>query len=78
MSGLKNTYKRLVSLQKGKGYTTGAERQAKAEAREKAALDAVYAGAQLPDEEALRMTRRREQARRRGSRASTILTDTLG
>lgn len=78
MSGLKNTAKRAVSFAKGKGYTTGAERQAKAEAAEQARLDAIYAGAELPDEEEVGREARRRQARRKGSRASTILTDSLG
>lgn len=78
MSGLKNTAKRIVSFSKGKGYTTGAERQAKAEAREKSRLDAIYGAAAMPDEEVTAREARRRQARRRGSRASTIMTDTLG
>jgi hypothetical protein len=78
MSGLKNTAKRMMSFSKGKGYTTGAERQAKAEGKEQARLDAIYASADLPDEEEVGREARRRQARRRGSRASTILTDSLG
>ena len=78
MSGLKNTAKRMISFSKGKGYTTGAERQAKAEAAEKSRLDAIYGSAQMPDPEAQRRRARRTQAGRTGSRASTVLTDTLG
>lgn len=78
MSGLKNTAKRMMSFSKGKGYTTGAERQAKADAAEKGRLDAIYGAAQLPDEEAQRRKARRTQAGRRGSRAETVLTDQLG
>jgi len=78
MSGLKNTAKRAISFAKGKGYTTGAERQAKAEAAEKGRLDAIYGSAQMPDEEEIGRRARRKQAAQRGSRAQTVLTDQLG
>lgn len=78
MSGLRSTYKRILNFSKGKGYATGAERQAKAEAAEKSRLDAIYGAAQLPDEEAQRRKARRTQAGRAGSRAETVLTDQLG
>jgi len=78
MSGLKNTAKRLVSFGTGKGYSTSGERKAKAAAKEKGRLDAIYGGAQLPDEEEGRRRSRRKQAGVRGSRASTVLTDNLG
>jgi len=78
MSGLKNTYKRVMNFSKGKGYMTGAERQMKAEAAEKGRLDAIYAGADMPDEEEGRRRARRKQAARPGSRAQTVMTDQLG
>ncbi len=78
MSGLKNTGKRIMSFSKGKGYSTGAERQAKADAAEKSRLDAIYGSAQLPDEDEVGRRTRRKQASQRGSRASTVLTDQLG
>ena len=78
MSGLKNTGKRMMSFSKGKGYSTGAERQAKAEAAEKGRLDAIYQGADLPDPEEGRRRARRKQAAKRGSRAQSVLTDQLG
>ncbi len=78
MSGLKNTAKRMISFSTGKGYSTKQERAAKAAAQEKGRLDAIYAGADLPDPEEGRRRARRKQAGQRGSRASTVLTDTLG
>jgi hypothetical protein len=78
MSGLKNTAKRMMSFSTGKGYSTKGERRAKAAAKEKGRLDAIYGGADLPDDEQLRRTARRKQAGVRGSRASTVLTDQLG
>lgn len=41
MSGLKNTVKRIINLGKGKGYRTGAERQAQFEARTAASEEAA-------------------------------------
>ena len=78
MSGLKNTFKRAANFAVGRGYSTKKERHAKRMAAEKGRLDAIYAGADMPDEEVQRREARRRQAGRRGSRASTILTDTLG
>jgi len=78
MSGLRNTYKRVLNFSKGKGYMTGAERGAKAAAAEKGRLDAIYGSAQMPDPEAQRRQARRKQAGRVGSRAETVLTDQLG
>ena len=79
MSGLKNTIKRLASAGLGQGYTTGRERRAKKAAKKQAALDKVYADAQIPDEEEIARNERRKAAKRRGSRVSNVLTeDTLG
>ena len=78
MSGLRNTYKRILNFSKGKGYMTGAERQAKREAARQAELDEIYGGAPMPDEMEIRRAARRQQAKMRGSRAETIMTDTLG
>jgi len=80
MSGLKNTVKRLVNVSTGRGYKTNRERRAEKENKRQAAVDAVYSSALLPDEEEVRRNERRKQAKRRGSRASTVLTDqdTLG
>ncbi len=79
MSGLKNTFKRMMSASKGSGYETHAESDVRRGGPKKRA-DVVYGGAALPDEDDLARMARRRQARRRGSRASTILTDqeTLG
>jgi len=78
MSGLKNTAKRMISFSTGKGYSTKGERRAKAAAQEKSRLDAIYGAGQIPDEEEGRRRARRKQAGVVGSRASTVLTDTLG
>lgn len=78
MSGLRNTYKRVMNTVKGRGYATGAERAAKHAAAEKSRLDAIYAGAQMPDEDEISRRAKRQQAGRRGSRAETVLTDQLG
>ena len=75
MSGLKNTTKRLINFSKGRGYMTGAERQAKREGKEQARLDKLYAGAEMPDEEMIRRNERRKAAKRRGSRQRNVLTD---
>ena len=40
--------------------------------------DEMFAAGRMPDEEELRRNQRRIAARRRGSRAETVLTDTLG
>ncbi len=81
MSGLKNTVKRVVNASLGKGYKTNREiRQEKAMKRQQA-LDKIYEGAEMPDEQELRRKARRKAATKRGSRVSTVLTDqedTLG
>jgi len=79
MSGLRNTYKRIMNFSKGRGYKTGGERQATREAKEDAAKDELFANAQMPDEELIKRNARRKAAKRRGSRVNTVLTDdTLG
>lgn len=78
MSGLSNTRKRMNSMMKGKGYTTGAERQQMAEAKAQAKLDAIYSAVSIPDDEAIKRNERRKAAKRQGSRASTVLTDRVG
>ncbi len=80
MSGLTNTRKRLVNIHLGRGFKTNAERRKEKADKKQAALDSVYANALIPDEEEVRRNERRKAAKRRGSRASTQLTDqdTLG
>jgi len=80
MSGLKNTVKRSINVSVGRGYKTNTERREKKEADRQGALDAQFSNAELPDEEQLELVERRRAARRRGSRAATVLTsgDTLG
>lgn len=75
MSGLKNTGKRLWNFHTGKGYKTNDERKAERKAKTQKALDKVYAGAQMPDEEVIRRNERRKAAQRRGSRQRNVLTD---
>ena len=74
MSGLKNTFKRIMSFSKGSGYETHQESDIRRGGPKKRA-DELYASAAMPDEDDLTRQARRRQARRRGSRASTILTD---
>ncbi len=80
MSGLKNTAKRMTNAMTGKGYMTNQERADKKKAKIKAGKDKQYQNAALPDEEDIRRVERRKAAKRRGSRAQTVLTDrdTLG
>jgi len=80
MSGLKNTMKRMANASLGRGYETNREKKQKKAAKHQAALDRVYTGAQIPDPEEIKRKEKRKSARRRGSRADTILTDqeTLG
>ncbi len=81
MSGLKNTGKRLTNFGLGRGYATNEENREKKKAKIKAGKDKMFQSAALPDEEEIRRVERRKAARRRGSRAKTILTDrddTLG
>ncbi len=75
MSGLKNTAKRLVNVSLGKGYKTNKERRMEKAAKQQAALDKVYQGAEMPDEEMIRRNERRKAAARRGSRQRNVLTD---
>lgn len=79
MSGLKNTFKRVMSFSKGSGYETHGESDIR-RGGPKTRADKIYGGAALPDEDDLARMARRRQSMRRGSRASTILTDqeTLG
>lgn len=75
MSGLKNTGKRLWNLGTGKGYKTNREIRMEKEAKVQAAKDKMFASAMVPDDEAIKRNERRKAARRRGSRASTVLTE---
>ena len=80
MSGLKNTRKRLWNVGHGKGFKTDSEIQQEKDVKKQNALDKVYAGAEVPDDEQLKRDERRKQAKRQGSRANTILSnnDQLG
>jgi hypothetical protein len=75
MSGLKNTGKRIGNWMQGQGYMTGAEREEKRKAENKARLDKIYAGAEMPDEEVIKRNERRKAAKRRGSAQRNVLTD---
>lgn len=80
MSGLKNTVRRLGNASMGRGYKTSGEAKREVAAKKQNALDLVYSGADVPDDEQLKRVERRKQAKRQGSRANTILTnnDQLG
>jgi len=75
MSGLKNTGKRLWNVGIGKGYKTNTELRQEKEAKIQAGKDQLFAGAEIPDEEAIKRNERRKAAKRSGSRAKTVLTD---
>jgi hypothetical protein len=80
MSGLKNTAKRLANMSLGRGYKTNDERRQEKKGKITAAKNKMFQSAQMPDEEDIRRVERRKAARRRGSRAQTVMTerDTLG
>lgn len=75
MSGLKNTMKRATNLGLGRGYATNEERREKARGKITAAKNKMFASSQLPDEEEIRRVERRKSAKRKGSRAQTVMTD---
>jgi len=79
MSGLKNTVKRTWNTHLGKGFKTDSERQQQKQMKRQGRLNKIYQSAEMPDPEDELRSARRRAAGRRGSRASTILTDdTLG
>jgi hypothetical protein len=80
MSGLNNTVKRLTNASLGRGYMTNTEKREKAKAKVTSRKNKMFQSAVMPDEEDIRRVERRKAAARRGSRASTVLTDreTLG
>ena len=78
MSGLKNTVKRMWNFGRvfgSKGYMTNKEYRAKQDAKKQATLDKTFQSALMPDEEEIAREERRKAAKRRGSRADTVLTD---
>lgn len=77
MSGLRNTYKRIMSFSKGSGYETHGESDIR-RGGPKSRMDKIFGGADAPDLEEGRRRSKRKQAARRGSRAETIMTDQLG
>ena len=81
MSGLKNTVKRLANASMGKGYKTNSEIRQERKMKRQQALDKIYEGAEMPDEQELKRRARRKAAGQKGSRVSTVLTeqeDSLG
>jgi len=75
MGGLKNTMKRATNLGLGRGYKTNEERRQEKRDKITAAKNKMFASAQLPDEEEIRRVERRKSAKRRGSRAQTVMTE---
>lgn len=75
MGGLKNTMKRGFNFGLGRGYATNEERREKARGKITAAKNKMFASAELPDEEEIRRVERRKSAKRKGSRAQTVMTD---
>ena len=84
MSGIKNTVQKFKNASLGRGFHTSKEvRTYKARhkaADVKAGKDKMFQNAVLPDEEEIRLVERRKAAKRKGSRAQTVMTDrdTLG
>ncbi len=77
MSGLKNTFKRMMSFSTGSGYETHTESDIRRGGPQKR-LDKMFASGEMPDEDFIKRIARRKAAMRRGSRADTVLTETLG
>ena len=75
MSGLKNTAKRIGNVATGRGYMTNDERRQKKAAKVTKGKNKMFQNAVMPDEEDIRRVERRKAAKRRGSRASTVMTD---
>ena len=75
MAGLKNTVKRMANASMGRGYATSSALLQKRKAKSQARLDKTFQSALMPDEEEIAREERRKAARRRGSRADTVLTD---
>jgi hypothetical protein len=75
MSGLKNTEERLFSFGTTGKYSTREERRQERLDKEQSRKDKMFHGAALPDEEEIKRIARKKAARRRGSRANTVLTD---
>jgi len=71
-------HERNVNAMGGEGWATDTELQREADAKRQKALDKMFAKPEFPDEERVRRDARRKAATRRGSRVSTVLTDTLG
>lgn len=74
MGSLEKFVQKTIDASRGKH----GNRKAKAAAAEQLRKDEMFASGRMPDEEELRRSQRRIAARRRGSRAETVLTDTLG
>ena len=72
--------KRLVqkSIDVSRGKTDRGKLAARVAAGEQERKDKMFAAGRMPDEEELRRNQRRLAAKRRGSRADTVLTETLG
>lgn len=75
MGGLKNTMKRGFNFGLGRGYKTNEERREEKRGKITAAKNKMFASAALPDEEEIRRVERRKSAKRRGSRAQTVMTE---
>ena len=81
MSGLKNTWRRIGGFLTGQGYKTSKEKSAQDAAQRQSERDEMFASAtRIPDDEVLKRNARRKAAKRQGSRANTVLTnsDQLG
>ena len=71
-------HERSMNLLARGEWATNKERKKAKEAKTQKKKDKIFAGAEMPDEEFIRRNARRLAAQRRGSRVSTVLTETLG
>jgi hypothetical protein len=76
MSGLKNTVKRMANASMFKGYKTNREIRQEKALKKQTALNKMYSEAKMPDSVEIKKNERRKAAKRRGSRVSTIMSET--
>ena len=71
-------HERNINTLSGRGWASDTELKRAKEAKKQKKLDKIYSSAEMPDEQDIRRKARRKAATRRGSRISTVLTETLG
>jgi hypothetical protein len=80
MSGVDKMVRRTVRWFGGHGFMTQGEKKQKDKAQWQDKQNKIFQGVPMPDPEELKREQRKKAAGRKGSRASTVLTnrDTLG